>query len=173
MPSSLLVSTHMRTTSNIACHHVPWTTYTVRRHQVWHSIVSLGLHTRSGNVERGMPKYPLDNTHGQTILGTTYSIALGQDTRSDKVGHCIISYPMDDTHSLKKSGMTCIHGPWTVHTDGRCQAWHAIMVLRLITRSDDVGRGMPSLILGTTHDRTMLGMAFHHSPWTTHMIGRR
>ena len=38
---------------------------------------------------------------------------------------------------------------------------------------DDVGRGMPSPHLGSTHSRTTSGVACHHSPWIENTTERR
>ena len=56
---------------------------------------------------------------------------------------------------------------------GKRQAWHAIIALGRETRSNDVGRGMPSSPLGRTHGRTTSGVAFHHRPWMENMAERR
>ena len=53
--------------------------------------------------------------------------------------------------------MACHHRPWTGNTIKRRRAWHAITALGQHTRSDDIGRGMPSSPLGSTHGRTMSG----------------
>ena len=48
---------------------------------------------------------------------------------------------------------------------GLRRAWHDIIALGQHTRSNDVGRGMPSSPLGSTHGRTTSGVACHHHPW--------
>ena len=59
-------------------------------------------------------------------------------------------------------------------TDGReHRAWHAITAHRQHTRSEDVGRGMTSSPLQSTHGRTTLGMACHHRLWAAHTVERR
>ena len=60
------------------------------------------------------------------------------------------------------SGVTCHHRLWTAHTDKRRRAWHAIIDFGQHTRSNDVGRGMPSSPLGSTNGQTTSGVAFHH-----------
>ena len=67
--------------------------------------------------------------------------------------------------------MACHHRPWTANMVERRRVWHAITAFRQHTRSNDVGRGMPSSPLGSTHGRTTSGVECHHSPWTTHTIG--
>ena len=59
------------------------------------------------------------------------------------------------------------------HIVGWRQAWHAIITLGRPTRSNDVGRGMPSSPFGSTHGRTTLGMACHHLLWAAHTVERR
>ena len=53
----------------------------------------------------------------------------------------------------------------------RHRAWHAITSLRLHARLDDVGRGMTSPFLDSTHAQTMSGVASHHCPWIAQTIG--
>ena len=59
-------------------------------------------------------------------------------------------------------------------THGRQRrAWHDIAAFGQHTRSDDVGLGMPSSPLGSTHSQTTLGVACHHSPWMENTVKRR
>ena len=71
------------------------------------------------------------------------------------------------------SGVACHHVPWTTHMVKRRQTWHAIIVLGLQTRSNDVKCGMSSSCLDNTHDWTTYGVACHHRLWTTHTVERR
>ena len=68
-PSSPLGSTESQTTSGVACHHRPWTVYMVGRGRAWNAITSLGKHTRSDDIGRGMTSPPLDSTDSRTTLG--------------------------------------------------------------------------------------------------------
>ena len=54
MLSSHLASTHIRTTSGVACHHHLWASQTVEQRKAWHEIIALGLHAQSNDIERGM-----------------------------------------------------------------------------------------------------------------------
>ena len=90
----------------------------------------------------------------------------------EDVGHGISSYLLNNTHDRLTSGMACHHCHWTAHTDRRCQAWHAIIPYGKHTRSDKVGLGMQLWRLDSTKDRTMSGVAFHHSSKIVHTIGR-
>ena len=115
-------------------------------------------------------------------------ITFGQHRRSDDVGRCMPSPPLDSTHGRMTSGVACHHCPWTAHTVGQRRAWYEITALGQHTRSNDIGRNMPSPPLDSTHSRTksgvacyhllwaaqtMSGVACHHRPWTTHTVGRR
>ena len=51
--------------------------------------------------------------------------------------------------------------------------WHDIIALKQHTRSNDVGRGMPSPPLGSTDGRTTSGVALHHCFWTAHTVELR
>ena len=82
------------------------------------------------------------------------------------------SPPLDFTHGRTKSGVALYNLPWTAHTVERRRAWHAIIAFGQHTRSNDVGRGMPSSPLGSTHGRTTLGVACHHRLWAAHTIER-
>ena len=134
------------------------------------------------------------------------------------VGHGMPSTPFNSTHGRTTSGLTCHHRLWTSHTVEQRRAWHAITALGVAdtvrrrralyaiialgwqTLSNDVGRGIPSPPLDSTHGRTMSGIgkhrqsddvrrglpsppwdsthgrttsgvACHHLPWTTHTVG--
>ena len=69
--------------------------------------------------------------------------------------------------------MACNHFPWTANTVERRRWWHAITSFGQHTQSDDVGRGMPSSLLGSTDRQTASGVACHHRPWTAQMVGHR
>ena len=83
------------------------------------------------------------------------------------------SPPLDSTHGRTTSGMAFHHRLWAAHTVGRRQAWHAITALEKHTRSNDVGHGMTSPPLDSTHGRTKLAMTCHHCPCTARTVGRR
>ena len=85
----------------------------------------------------------------------------------------MLSSPLDSTHGRMTSGMACHHSPLMANTVERRRAWHAIISFGQHTRSNDVGRGMPSSPLDSTHGRTTSGVAFHHGPLTTHTVKRR
>ena len=79
--------------------------------------------------------------------------------------------PLDSTHGRTTSIVACHHLPWRAHTIALRRAWHAIIAIGQHTWLDDVGRDIPSSSIESIHDRTTLGMACYHQPWTTHMIG--
>ena len=72
MPSSPLSSSQGRDMSGEACHHIPWTTYTVEKRRAFHAIVVFGLHTKSDDVRHGMPTCPLGSKHCLTTSGKTF-----------------------------------------------------------------------------------------------------
>ena len=150
MPSSPLGRTDGRTASGVACHHRPWIAQTVGRRRAWHAIIALGQHTRSDDVGRCMPSSFLD-----------------QHRRSAIVGRAMPSKPLDSTHDQTASGVACHHRLWTAHTVKRRRVWHAIIAFRQHKRPNDVGRGMPSSPLGSTHSGTTSGVACHHRHWTS------
>ena len=83
------------------------------------------------------------------------------------------SSPLDSTNGRTTSGVACHHHLWSAHTVERRRAWHAIIALRQHTQSKDVGRGMTSPPLDSTHDRTTSGLARDHRPWTARTVERR
>ena len=130
-----------------------------------------------------MPTPSLDSTHGRTTLGVACHhrlwaahtverrrawhaiIALGRQTRLDDVRRDMPSPPLDSTHGRQMSGVALHHRPWTARMVGRRRAWYDITALGQHTRSNDVGRGMPSSPLAAHtvrlrqawHDITALG----------------
>ena len=170
-------STNGRTTSGMACHHSPWMANTVGRRQALHAITAFGQHRRSNDVERGMTSLHLDGTHGRMTSGGSchhrlweahtverrwawHDInAFEQHLWSNDVGRDMLSPPLDSTHGRKMSGVALHHRPWTACTVGRCRVWYDIIALGQNTRSNDVGRGMPSSPLSSTHGRTTSGVA--------------
>ena len=83
------------------------------------------------------------------------------------------SSPLGSTRGRTTSGVACHHHLWAAHTIDRRRVWHAIIALWQHTQSKDVGRGMTSLPLDSTHGRTTSGLACHHRLWATHTIKRR
>ena len=166
----------------MACHHRLWEAQTVERRRAWHAIIALGRQTWSNDVRRDMPSPTLDSIHSRMTSGVAchhrlcaaYTIerrrtlhaiiAFGKHTRSNDIGHAMTSPPLDSTHGRMTSCVACHHCPWTVHTVKRRPAWHDIPTLGLHARSDDVGRGMTSPPLDSTHGRMTRGMARHHRP---------
>ena len=144
MPSSPLGSTHGRKTSGVACHHRLWEAHTVERCCAGHDITALGHHTRSSTS--GMAWH-----HRPWIVHTIRNVGRG-----------ITSPPLESTHNRMTSGVACHHRLWEAHTVKRCRPWHAIIALGQHTRSNNVGRGMPSSPLGSTHGRMTSGVACHH-----------
>ena len=70
------------------------------------------------------------------------------------------------SHSRTALGVACHHCPLTENAAERRRAWHAIIALGQHTRSNEVGRGMPSSPLGSTNGRTTSTVACHHRLWT-------
>ena len=159
MTSPPLDGTHGRKMSDVACHHLPWAPHIVKLRRVWHDITALGQHAQSDDGERGMTSPPLDNTHGRQHMAWHTITALGHHTRSDYVGSGMTSPPLDRTHFRTTSGVACHHRLWTAHMVERRRAWHAIIAFTMHIWSDDFGCGMTSSPLGSTHGRTMSGMA--------------
>ena len=97
-------------------------------------------------------------------------IALGRETRSNDVERGMPSPPWDSTHGHTTSGVACHHRLLAAQMVIRRRPWHAITALGQHTQSKDVGRGMTSPPLDSTHGRTSLGVACHHRLWAAHTI---
>ena len=67
---------------------------------------------------------------------------------------------------MTSAPLDCTHGQ-------HHRAMHDIATFGRHTRSDDVGRGMQSSPLGSTHCRTTSDLACHYSPWTANNVLRR
>ena len=89
----------------------------------------------------------------------------GRQTRSNDVRRDMPSPPLDSRHGRTTSGRACYHRLWTAHTVKRRRAWHDITSFGQHTRSNDVGRDMPSPPLDSTLGRTTSGLACHHRRW--------
>ena len=138
-----------------------------------------------------MTSLPLYSTPGRTTSGVAchYRLWAAHTIEQRRAGHAIIAHgrqtcsndiwrdmpspPLDNTHGRTKSGMACHRCLWESHTVEQHRAWHDITTLRLHTRSDNVGHGMPSSPLGSTHDRTTSGVVCHHRLWAAQMVERR
>ena len=120
-----------------------------------------------------MTSLPLDSLHDRQRWAWHDITANGQHTRSDDVVRGMTSSPLDNTHDQTMSGVACHHRLWTAHTVERHRRWHAIIAFRQHSRSNDVGRGMKSQPLASTHDRKTSGVAWHHRLWAAQTIKRR
>ena len=102
-----------------------------------------------------MPSSPLGSTIGQTTSGVAFHhrLCAAHAVGRRRAWHAIIAFGQ---HIVK-----------------RRRAWHAIIAFEKQTRSNDVGRGMPSSTLGSTNDRKTSGVACHHHLWKAHTFERR
>ena len=156
MPSLPFGSIHGRTTSGVAGHHRLWTSSYSRMAS------GVAFHHR-----------PLTEKGGRMTLGVACHHRLWEAHTVDVLGRGITSPPLDSTTGRTKSGVACNDRLWKAHTVEQRRAWHAIIALGRQTRSNVVGRGMPSLPLDRTHDQTASGMTCHLRLWTTHTVERR
>ena len=164
MPSPPLDNIHGWTTSDVACHHRLWAAKMVERHRACHDITALGLHAQSDDVGRGVTSPRLDGTHGKTTTSVALHHYYWTARMVGNVGRGMTSPPLDSTHGRTMSGLTCYHCLWTTHMIELRRAWHEITAFGQHTRSNDIGHGIPSSPLGSTHGRTASGMVCHHRP---------
>ena len=120
-----------------------------------------------------MTSPPLDNTYDQKRRAWHVIAAFREHTRSDDVRRGMPSSPLGSTHGRTTSGVACHHRLWEAHTVERRRVWHAIIAFGQQTRSNEVGRGMPSSPLGSTHGRMTLGAACHIRLREAHTVERR
>ena len=157
---------------------------------MWHAIIAFGQHTRSSNIGRGIPSSPLGSTDGRTTSSVACHyrpwvahtverrrtwhtvIAVGQHTRLNDVGRGMPSSPLVSINGQTTSGVVCPHRLWVAHTVERRRAWRAIIAFGQHIRSIDVGCGMPSSPLDSTHGCTTSGVACHHRLWAAHTVER-
>ena len=172
MTSSPLGSTHSRTTSGVACNYSPWTANTVERRRAWHAIIAFGQHTRSNDVGHDIASPLLYNTHSRTTLGMAchHRLWAAHTVERRRVLHAIFTFwlyrrsndvrrdmpspPLDSTHDRTTLGMACHHHLWAAQMVIRRRPWNAITALGQHTQSKDVGHGMTSPPLDSTHGRT-------------------
>ena len=119
-----------------------------------------------------MKSPPLDSTHARQRRAWHDITTLGLHTRANNVGRGMQSSPLGSTDSRTASGMACYHLLWTANMVERRQAWHAIIAFGKHSRSDGIGRCMPSSPLSITHSRMTSGVACHHRLWAAHTIER-
>ena len=123
-----------------------------------------------------MTSPPLDSSHGRTTSGVAIHhrqwaahtvkrhwawhdiTAFGEHTRSNDVVCDMPSPPLDNTLGTMTSGVACHHHRWAAHTAKRHRAWHDITFLGVHTLSYDVGRGLTSPPLDSTHGRMTSGV---------------
>ena len=145
----------------------------VERRRAWHAIIALGRQTWSNDVRRGMPSLLLDNTHDLQRRVWHDIAAFGQYTRSNNVRRGMPSSPLESTHGRTTSGVACRHHLWAAQTVERRRTWYDMIALGLHARSNNVGRGIISPRLDSTHGRTTSGMACHHRLWAAQTVERR
>ena len=138
-----------------------------------------------------MPSLLLGSTHGRTTSSVTLHyrlwaahtverrlawhaiIAFGQHKRWKDVWRGMPSPPLDSTHGRSTSGVACHHRLWAAHTVERRWALHDITAFGQHTRSNDVGREMPTPPLDSPHGKTTLSVAFHNRLWAAHTVEQR
>ena len=138
-----------------------------------------------------MSSPPLDSTQGRMTSGVACHlhlwaahtvelrrswhaiIAFGKHKRSNHVGRGMPTTPLGSTQGRTTSGVACQHRLWAAHMVERRRAWHDITSFGQRTRSNDVGRDMPSLSLESTRGRTTSGAACHHHLWAAQTVERR
>ena len=125
-----------------------------------------------------MPSSPLDTTHSQTTSSVAFHyrlwaahtvelrqawhaiIAFGKHKKMNDVGRGMKTSPLGSTHGQTTSAWHASIA-FGQHIVERRRAWHDITFFGQRTRSNDVGRGMPSSSLGSINGRKTSGVACH------------
>ena len=135
-----------------------------------------------------MPSPPLESIHGRTKSGVACHHHLWQHTRWNYVGRGMPSSPLGSTngrttssvacqhhlwatHGRTTTGVACQHRLWAAHTNERRRALHDITSFGQGTRSNNVGRDMPSPPLESTNGRSTSGVVCDHHLWVEQTIG--
>ena len=143
---------------------------------------------RSNNVRCDMPFTTLDSTHSGKTLALHIIIAFGQLSWNDDLERGMQSWLLNSKHGQTTSGVACHHGPWAtrkvrLHLSWQCHylslnartvklrwVWHAIIAHEKHRLSDDIGGGMLSSHINSTHYWMTSGMAWYRHLLTPHMI---
>ena len=155
----------------MACHQRLRIAHKQGRRRAWHAIISFGQHRRSNDVGRGMPSPPLDSTHSRMTSGVACHHLHWEAQTVERRRRGMPTSPLVSTHGRTTSGVACQHRLWAAHTIKRRRAWHDITSFGQGTRSNNVGRDMPSPPLESTHGQTTSGVACHHLLWAAQTIG--
>ena len=115
---------------------------------------------------------PLGSTDSQTTSGVSCHHRHWTAHMVGNVGRGMPSPPLGRTHGRTTSSVAEHHCSWTAHTVERRRAWHAIIAFGQHTRSNDVGRGITSPPLDSTHGRRTSGVTCHHRLLTEHSVER-
>ncbi|TMW93700.1 hypothetical protein EJD97_011282 [Solanum chilense] len=162
MQPSPLGNAHDRMRSGIPCTHRPCEAYTLGQRWAWHVIISLGHHTQSDHIGRGMPACHLGSTDGWMTSSVACHNCHWAHTWSDEFGREMPSTYLGNTHGQMTLSKAYHHRPRTVYT----------FVRHRHTRLDDFGMACHHPPL-KAHSRMRSGVACYHFPWTTHTIGPR
>ena len=156
MPTWPLGSINGWMTPGVTCHHRPWAAHTVRFFLAWNARMVLRKHAQLDDIDRCMPSSPLGSTLFRMTSGVTFH---HRPWEAHTVGRCRQVMPsllLESIHSRTTSSVASYYRPCTEHTIKCYWAWHACIALRQLTRSDNVGSGMPQSPLDSMYTWTTL-----------------
>ena len=158
MTSPPFDNTHGGMTSGMACHHRHWMENAIEQRWAWYTSSPLGSTNgrRTSCMACHNSLWAAQMVEQHHVLHDI--IALGLHERSNDVGRDMPSPPLDSTLGRTTFGVACHHCGWAAHTIERPRAWHDITSLGMHAWSDDVGRGITSLPLESTHGRSTSGV---------------
>ena len=120
-----------------------------------------------------MPSSPLGSTHGRMTLCVACHHRPWTAHTVDNVRCGMTSPPLDCTHGRQRRAWHGIIAFGLANIVGRRRAWHAIIALGRKIWLNDVGRGMPSLPLGSIDGRTASCVACYRRLLPAHTVERR
>ena len=85
----------------------------------------------------------------------------------------MLSLPLNCTERQMMSRVSCNYHLWKEHKVRRSKVFNAIITLVMNTQMNNVGRGILSPPVDSTHGWETSVMAWHDRPWTAHTVGRR
>ena len=129
-----------------------------RQRRAWNAITALEQQTRSATLfvachHRLWVVHMIKRSRAWNDI-----IAFGQHTQSNDVRREMPSQPLDSTHGRTTLGVACHYHVWAALTVEQHRASHAIISFGKNKHLNDVGRGITSPHLDSTHGQTTSGV---------------
>ena len=156
--------------SCVRCHHFPFASKDSRTTS---GHLALGQHTHMATSGVACNHRPWTTQIARPCRTSHARVGFGKHKWSYDVRRDMPSYPLGITHNQMTPGMALSYDPWVTHIVARRRVSHGLIALGQHTPSDIIRHFMPSSSLGSTHDRTTLGVERIHSPCKAYTIEQR